>query len=166
MSGIGSPGHLGAELFERLANINVVNVVYKGAGPATLALLGNEADLLLANPSVFILHLKAGRLRAIAVASPRRLAVLPDVPTFGESGYPGFESVAWFGLAAPARTPAAIIKFLHEETVKVLNQPDLVSHLALDGADTIGNTPQAFSQEIRDEIAKWAKVIREANIKL
>lgn len=166
MSGIGSPGHLGAELFQRLAGISVTNVIYKGAGPAALSLLSNESDLLMANPSVFMPHLKSGRLRAIAVASPKRLTVLPDVPTFNESGYPGFESVAWYGLVAPARTPASIIRFMHEEVLKVLNQPDLITHLAQDGAYTIGNTPQAFAQEIRDEIAKWAKVIKDANIKL
>ena len=166
MSGIGSPGSLGGELFARQAHISVVNVIYKGAGPATLSLLGNESDVLLANPSVFMPHLKTGRVRALAVAGAKRLTVLPDMPTFGESGYPGFESVAWYGLLAPARTPAAIINYLHAETVKVLNQPDLVAHLALDGTYVIGNTPQAFGQEIRDEINKWAKVIKDANIKM
>jgi tripartite-type tricarboxylate transporter receptor subunit TctC len=166
MSGIGSPGSLGGELFARQANISVVNVIYKGAGPAVLSLLGNESDVLLANPSVFMPHLKTGRVRALAVASSKRLTVLPDMPTFGESGYPGFESVAWYGLLAPARTPAAVINFLHAETVKVLNQPDLVAHLALDGTYVIGNTPQQFGQEIRDEIGKWARVIKDAGIKL
>lgn len=166
MSGIGSPGSLGGELFARQANISVVNVIYKGAGPAVLSLLGNESDLLLANPSVFMPHLKTGRVRALAVAGAKRLTVLADVPTFSESGYPGFESGSWYGLVAPARTPAAIINFMHAETVKVLNQPDLVAHLALDGTYVIGNTPQAFGQEIRDETAKWAKVIKAAGLKM
>ncbi|HEV7801430.1 MAG TPA: tripartite tricarboxylate transporter substrate binding protein [Burkholderiales bacterium] len=166
LSGIGSPGHLGIELFSRIANISVVHVTYKGAGPATLALLTGEADLLMANPSVFLPHIKAGRLRAIGVAGPKRISALPDTPTLNESGFPGFESVAWFGLAAPARTPTPIITSLHKEILGVLNQPEILAQFAQDGAYPIGNTPQAFAQEIREEIARWAKVIKDANIKL
>jgi tripartite-type tricarboxylate transporter receptor subunit TctC len=166
MSGIGSAGHLAMELFRLKTEINVVPVVYKGAGPANIALLTNEADLLFANPGVFLPHLKAGRLRALAVANLKRIAILPDVPTLDESGFRGFENGSWYGLAAPARTPAAIINVLHSETVKVLNLPEIVAQFARDGALPVGNSPQAFAQEIRDDIARWAKVIRAANIKL
>ncbi len=165
-SGPGSGGHLATEMFRLKTGIDVIRVPYKGAGPALLALLSNEADLLIANPGVFMPHLKSGRLRAIAMASLQRLPLLPDLPTFHESGFPGFESGSWYGLAAPARTPAAIIGFLHREVVSVLNQPAIVSLLALEGASVVGNTPQAFRQEIRDDIAKWAKVIKEADIKM
>lgn len=166
VSGIGSPGHLGMELFRRLAGIDVVHVVYKGAGPAALSLLTGESDLLMANPSVFLPHIRTGRLRAIAIAGPKRIAPLPDTPTISESGFPGFESVAWFGLAAPARTPAPIIALLHRHALSVLKHPDILAQFALDGAYAIGNTPEAFAQEIREEIARWAKVIKDANIKL
>ena len=100
------------------------------------------------------------------MASSKRISILPDLPTLTESGFPGFENGSWYGLAAPARTPAAIIALLHQETVKVLNQPDLQAQFALDGATPVGNTPQQFAQEMRDDIAKWAKVIKDANIKL
>ncbi len=164
-SGIGSPGHLGAELFARLANIHILNVPYKGAGPAVTALLTGEADLLLANPGVFLPHIKAGRLRGIAVASLKRVPTMPDLPTISESGLARFESASWYGLAAPARTPAAIIALLHKETVSVLNLPEIAAQLTQDSAQPVGNTPQEFAQNIRDDIAKWARVIKEANIK-
>jgi tripartite-type tricarboxylate transporter receptor subunit TctC len=101
----------------------------------------------------------------IAVTSLKRSALFPDVATFNESGFPGFESASWYGLAAPARTPAAIISLVHRETVKVLSEPDILTQFARDGAQAVGNTPQAFGQEIRDDIAKWAKVIKDADIK-
>lgn len=166
VSGIGSAGHLGMELFRLKTGIKVVRITYKGAGPAAVGLLSNESDLLLANPGVFTAHIKAGRLRGIAVASLKRLSILPDLPTFDESGFPGFENGSWYGLAAPARTPAPIISLWHRETVQVLNQPDILARLTFDAASPVGNTPQAFAKEIRDDIAKWAKVIKDANIKL
>src|SRR5262249_7531325 len=165
-SGTGSAGDLGMELFRLKTGIDVVRLPHKGAGPAMLALLNNDADLLFANPGVFIAHIKAGRLRAIGAASPQRIALLPDLPTFTESGYPGFESGSWYGLAAPARTPSAIVAFMHQEVISVLKQPDLAAALAREGGTVVANTPQAFAQEIRDDIAKWAKVIKEANIKM
>ena len=165
-SGTGSGGMLGMERFRLKLGLKVTHVPYKGAGPATVALLSNEADLLFANPGVFMPHIKAGRLRSIAIADAKRISILPEVPTLAESGYPGFESGSWYGLAAPARTPPKIIAFLHGETVKVLREPDVVARLALDGASPVGNTPQEFAREIRVDIEKWAKVIKDANIKL
>jgi tripartite-type tricarboxylate transporter receptor subunit TctC len=165
LSGTGSAGTLSMELFRLATGIDVVPIPYKGAGPALIAVLGNEADLLFANPGVFLPHLNAGRLRAIGSASLQRMAVLPDMPTFHESGFSNFESASWYGLAAPARTPPAIIALLHKETVAVLNQPDIVARLAQDGASVVGNTPRVFTQELRNETAKWAKVIKDANIK-
>jgi tripartite-type tricarboxylate transporter receptor subunit TctC len=166
VSGIGSAGHLGMELIRLATGIKVTQITYKGAGPAAIGLLSNEADLLLANPGVFTAHIKAGRLRGIAAASLKRIAILPDLPTLDESGFPGFENGSWYGLAAPARTPAPIIALWHREAVKVLNQPDILAQLTRDAASPVGNTPQAFAREIRDDIAKWAKVIRDANIRL
>jgi tripartite-type tricarboxylate transporter receptor subunit TctC len=165
-SGPGSAGTLTMELFRLNTKIKVAHIPYKGAGPANVALLSNEADLLFANPGVFMPHIKSGRLRPIAVANAKRISVLPDVPTFVESGFPGYESGSWYGLAAPARTPQAIITRMHEESVKVLSLPDIIAQLATDGASPVGNTPQAFGKEIRDDIARWAKVIKAADIKL
>ena len=165
-SGLGSGGHLSAEMFRLATGIDVIRVFYKGAGPANVALLTNEADVLFANPGVFMPHIKAGRLRALAVASPQRIAVLADIPTFVESGFAGFESGSWYGLAAPAGTPPAIIAQLHRDAVSVLALPEIVARLALDGATPVGNTPQEFARQIRDDIARWANVIRTAGIKL
>jgi tripartite-type tricarboxylate transporter receptor subunit TctC len=165
LSGTGSAGTLSMELFRLATGIDVTPIPYKGAGPALIAVLSNEADLLFANPGVFLPHLSAGRLRAIGSASLQRMTVLPDLPTFHESGFPNLESSSWYGLAAPARTPPAIITYLHKETVAVLNQPDIIARLAQDGASVVGNTPSAFALELRNETAKWAKVIKDANIK-
>ncbi len=165
LSGTGSAGTLSMDLFRLATGIDIVPIPYKGAGPALIAVLSNEADLLFANPGVFLPHLNTGRLRAIGSASLQRMAIFPDLPTFHESGFPGFEALAWYGLAAPARTSPAIIALLHRETVAVLKQPDIIARLTQDGATAVGNTPQAFAQEIRSETAKWAKVIKDANIK-
>jgi tripartite-type tricarboxylate transporter receptor subunit TctC len=165
-SGTGSAGTLSMELFRLKTGLQFSHVPYKGAGPAMLALLTNEADLLFANPGVFIPHLKSGRLRPIGVASTQRISILPDVPTLAESGYPGFESASWYGLAAPARTSPKIISFLHDATVKVLADRDIIARLALDGASPVGNTPEAFARELREDTAKWAAVIKAAGIKM
>lgn len=166
LSGVGSGGHLAMEMFKLSTGIDVVRVYYKGAGPATVALLGNEADVLFANPGVFMPHIKAGKLNVIAVASRQRMALFPNAPTFIEAGHPDFESGSWYGLAAPARTPAAILSLVQREAAAVLKDPDILKRLAADGAVPVGNTPEAFAREIRDDIARWAKVIRTANIKL
>jgi tripartite-type tricarboxylate transporter receptor subunit TctC len=165
LSGTGSAGTLSMELFRLATGIDIITIPYKGAGPALLGVLSNEADLMFANPAVFMPHIKVGRLRALGAASLERIAALPDMPTFHESGFPGFESQSWYGLAAPARTPASIVALWHKETVTVLNQPDIVARITQDGGMPVGNTPQKFAQEIRDETAKWAKVIKDAGIK-
>ena len=165
-SGTGSAGDLGMELFRLKTGIDAVRLPHKGAGPATLALLTNDADLLFANPGVFMPHIKAGRLRALATASLQRISLLPDTPTMNESGHPGFESGSWYGLAAPARTSAAIVAYTYREVSGVLKEPDLVAVLAREGGTVVGDTPQAFAQSIRDDIVKWAKVIKDANIKV
>ena len=166
LSGTGSAGTLSMELFRLNTGIDIIPIPYKGAGPAMIAVVSNEADLMFANPAVFMPHIKAGRLRPLGVASLQRITALPEMPTLHESGFPNFESQSWYGLAAPARTPAAIINLWHKETIAVLNQPDIVARITADGGLPAGNTPQKFAQEIRDETAKWAKVIKDANIKL
>jgi tripartite-type tricarboxylate transporter receptor subunit TctC len=166
LSGVGSGGHLAMEMFRLSTAIDPVRVWYKGAGPAAVALLGNEADVLFANPGVFMPHIKSGKLRPLAVAARQRIAVLPDAPTFIEAGHADFESGSWYGLAAPARTPAAIVDRVQREAAAVLKEPEITARLAADGAMPVGNSPQAFAQEIRDDIARWAKVIKAANITL
>lgn len=165
-SGNGAGGHLAMETFKLLAGLKVVHVPYKGAGPANVGLLGGEVAFVFANPSVFLPHIKAGRLRGIGIGSLKRIAAMPDLPTFHESGYPGFEAVSWYGIVAPAGTPAAIVSLLQSETAKVLALPEIVAQFTAEGAQPIGNTPQAFRKEIQDDTAKFAKVIRDAGIKL
>jgi tripartite-type tricarboxylate transporter receptor subunit TctC len=165
-SGNGGAGHLALSMFSQAAGIRLAHVPYKGAGPANVALVGGEVAFLFANPSVFMPHIKAGRLRGFAIGSLKRIQALPELPTFDESGYPGFEIASWYGMVAPARTPSRILTLLHDETVKVLALTELVEKFIPEGATPLGNTPQAFRQQILDDTAKWAKVIRDAGIKL
>jgi tripartite-type tricarboxylate transporter receptor subunit TctC len=164
MSGTGSAGSLAAEFFKKKNGIDVTLIPYKGAGPASLGVLTGEAELMFANPSVFLPHIRAGRLRAIAAAGPERIAALPDMPTLRESGYQEFESQSWYGLAAPAGTPAGIIALWHKEVVAVLREPDIAARISQDGGVPVGNTPQQFAKEIREETAKWAKIIKAVGL--
>ena len=165
-SGTGAGGHLAMELFRIKAGVKVVHVPYKGAGPALVGLLGGNVDVLFAIPGVFMPHLKSGRLRAIGIGSLERIAILPDVPTLNESGFPGLESGSWYGLVAPAATPARVIKFTHAATLKVLNSPVIAARLAADGATAVGDTPEHFAKSIRDDTVMWARVVKEAGIKV
>ena len=165
-SGIGAGGHLAIELMQIKTGIKVVHVVYKGAGPALIAVIGGDAQLMFGGPGVFMPNLKAGRVRALAIGSLQRISILPEVPTLNESGLPGMETGSWYGLVAPTGTPAAIIKLTHAATVKVLNMPETASRLAADGAIASGNTPEQFAQDIRTEAVMWARVIKQAGIKL
>lgn len=165
-SAVGSGGHLAVELIQVKAGIKVVHVAYKGAGPALVGLVGGNVQLLFAGPGVVMQHIKAGRIRALAVGSLQRLAILPEVPTLHESGFPGMETGSWHGLMAPTGTPSAVIKYLHAATVKVLSIPENVARLAADGAIVSANTPEQFRKDIDAETATWARVIKQANIKL
>lgn len=163
-SGNGAAGHLGLVLFCQQAGIKVTHVPFKGAGAAVPALLAGDVDLLLANTGAFLAHIKAGKLRAIAQGGLKRVSVLPEVPTFNESGYAGFESSSFYGLLAPAGTPAAIIRLLHDETVKILRSQEIIARFEREGGYPVGNTPEQFLQEIKADTVKWAKVIKEAGI--
>ena len=165
-SGIGAGGHLALELVQIKAGIKVVHVVYKGAGPALIAVIGGDAQLLFGGPGVFMPHLKAGRVRALAIGSMQRIAILPEVLTLNESGLPGMETGSWYGLVAPAGTPASVIRLINAVAIKVLNMPESGARLAADGAIVSGNTPEQFGQEIRAESAMWSRVIKQAGIKL
>ena len=166
VSGIGSSGHLAMERFRLEQGIDVTQVLYKGAGPGTLALMSSEIDIMSANPGVFMPHIKSGRLRPIAVSSAKRIAIMPDLPTYAEMGFPGYIHGSWYGLVAPAGTPAAIINRIYSESVKVLKDPDLNNLFARDGGVAVGNSPEDFARFIRAEIADSAKVIKAAKIKL
>ncbi|MEN3352569.1 MAG: hypothetical protein V7640_727 [Betaproteobacteria bacterium] len=164
-SGNGAGGHLALVLFALEAGIKVLHVPFKGAGPAVVAMLGGETDLLFANTGVFLGSIKAGKLRPLGVAAMTRLALLPDVPTLNESGFPGFESTSYYGLLAPAGTPRPIINKLHHELVKIIHSPESIARFAAVGAFAVGNTPEQFAEANRKDVAKWGKIIRENGIK-
>ena len=164
-SGNGAGGHLALVLFAQQAGIKVVHVPFKGAGPAVVAMLGAETDLLFANTGVFLGHIQAGKLRPIAVCALTRLPLFPDVPTLNEAGFPGFQSSTYYGLLAPAGTPRPIINRMHAELVKIIKSPESLARLASVGAIPVANTPEQFGEANRLDVEKWAKVIKEHGIK-
>jgi tripartite-type tricarboxylate transporter receptor subunit TctC len=163
-SGTGAASHLSAELFKSLANIDMLHVPYKGTGQAVTDLLAGQIDLLFAPAQAVMPHVQAGRLKALAVTSARRSTSLPDLPTAAEGGLPGYESVGWFGLLAPAATPRALVSRISSDANKVLSDPEVKQKLSALGAEPSGNTPEQFARYIRDDQAKWAKLMRERGI--
>jgi tripartite-type tricarboxylate transporter receptor subunit TctC len=163
--GDGGGPHLGFELFKHMTGINVVQVPYKGGGPALLALMSGDVAMLLSSIPSTLPQAKAGKVKAIAVTGPTRLPAAPDLPTVSESGVTGYEVINWYGVLAPANTPAPIIARLHAEIVKSLNTPQLHARLANEGADVVGSTPEAFAHYIQAEIPKWGKVIRASGVR-
>jgi tripartite-type tricarboxylate transporter receptor subunit TctC len=163
--GSGSGNHMAAELFKSVAGIDIRHIPYKGVVLALPDLLGGRVTMLF-SPTVVVSPLaREGKLRALAVTSLKRSSAASELPTIAESGYPGYESTIWFGLLAPARTPATIVRKLHLETVKALALPDLSARLADLDMEGIGNSPDEFAAVIKSEIPKWAKVIKDSGIK-
>ncbi len=160
---LGSP-HLAGELFELMTGTDMVHVPYKGAASAMIDLIGGRISLSFASLPSAIGHIRSGRLHAIAVTSEKRFPLTPDLPTVSESGLPGFETTAWQGLVAPARTPPAIIKRLNTEAVQVINQPAIRERMVQNGAAPVGSTPEELWAFARAQIEKWGKVIKAAGI--
>jgi tripartite-type tricarboxylate transporter receptor subunit TctC len=163
--GSGSTSHLTMELFRATAGIQLTHVPYKGSPPAYTDLFSGNIQLMFDAVPAVIPHAKSGKLRALAVGSSVRSPFLPDVPTVAESGYPGFEAVGWIGLAAPAKTPDAILNKLNAEVVKILATQDTKDRLAGLGVTPVGDTRAQFTAFVRSEIAKWGKLIKDANVK-
>lgn len=160
---LGSP-HLAGELFELMTGTDMIHVPYKGAASAMIDLVGGRISLSFASLPSAIGHIRSGRLHAIAVTSEKRFPLTPDLPTVAESGLPGFETTAWQGLVAPARTPPAIIKRLNAESIHVLNQPTMRERMTQNGAVAVGSTPEELWTFARAQIEKWGKVIKAAGI--
>jgi tripartite-type tricarboxylate transporter receptor subunit TctC len=158
-AGSGSPGHLAAEYFRKIARIDVVHIPYKGATPAMLDVIAGHVSYYFTSPVSAQPLVAAGRLRQVAVTSAKRFPPLPDVPAIAEAGYRDIDMVAWWGLLAPAGTPADIINRLHAPAVKALNAPDLKERLASQGAMVYTDTPAEFGAYIKSEIANWAKIV-------
>lgn len=157
--GVGSIHHLTIEMLNRAAGISLVHVPYKGGPPAVLDAIGGRVQLVITTTIPLLAHIKAARLRAVAVTSTRRSAVFPEVPTFAESGVPGFESHQWFALFAPRNTPTAVAERLYGEVRKAVESPSVASILAQEGMEPAVNGPRALAEFQRMEIAKWHKVI-------
>ena len=163
-AGLGSGTHLAMEMLMMSQKIKLIHVPYKGTGPAVAALLGNETNAFMSTFASALPHVKANRLRALAVTTKARAAPLPDVPTVEQSGVPGFEYATWYGILAPAATPKPIIDKLNKAIVGVLSNPDMKDRYAKQGVTALPTTSAEFSKLFRSETEKWAKVVREAKI--
>lgn len=164
--GNGTAMHLSAALFSQMADVKLVEVPYKGSGPAALDVLAGNVPLAVVDLPAALQHIKAGKLTAFAVTSPQRLPQLPDVPTVAEAGLAGYDSTGWFGVVAPAGTPPSIVQRLNAEITAALNDEQIRTSMRNLGVEPAPTTPEAFDAYIRAETAKWGKVIRQASIKI
>jgi len=164
-SGPGGAPHLAMELFKRQADVDLIHIPYKGSSPSISDLIGGRVMLSMDSLVQSFPHLKAKRLKALAVLGRRRVALLPEVPTIAEAGLPGYALTNWFGLLAPAATPKETLFKIYNDTVKVLKEPDLRKKIADLGADVVGNSPEEFGAAMRAESAQWAEIIKAANIR-
>jgi tripartite-type tricarboxylate transporter receptor subunit TctC len=165
-AGNGTTSQMAMELLKSMAKINVVHVPYKGTGPAMTDLLGGHIALMFDVIMTSLPNMQSGKLRTIGISSLKRDPLAPDVPTIAESGYPGFEALVWFGLFAPAGTPAEIVRSIQEEIARALATPKMRELLASQGLVIVASTPTAFAARIESEVAKWRRVIHEAGITL
>jgi tripartite-type tricarboxylate transporter receptor subunit TctC len=163
-NGNGSSSHLAAVMFDTMTGVEMVHVPYKGLSPALTDLLSGQVQLMFSSVVAILPHVKAGRLRALAVSSPARMALLPDLPTIAESGVPGYQSSSWYGILAPAGTPPDVVKRLNAALVKVIAQPAFRDALAREGAEPVGNSPEAFGAFIKAEKERLGDVIRQARL--
>lgn len=165
-SGNGTSTHLAAELFKAAAGIDMLHTPYKGSSPAVADVIAGQVPVLVDSVSSSAAQIKAGKLKALATTSPKRLAVLPDLPTVAESGYPGFQSTAWVGLLAPAGTPRPVIERLHAAVIEVMALPETRERMAAFGAETTTSTPEEFAAHIHSELVRLGKIVRDAQIRI
>lgn len=164
-TGNGSSNHLSMELFKIMAGVNLNHVPYKGSAPAVTDLIGAQVEALFDNTPNVLPHVKAGRLRALAVTSPKRSALTPDVPTVDEAGVPGYQVQVWFGVVAPVATPKDVVAKLNAEINRIINSFEVKERFATAGVEVIGGSAESFGAHIKEQVATWGKVVREANIK-
>jgi tripartite-type tricarboxylate transporter receptor subunit TctC len=158
--GVGSNSHFATVLFLMMANVEMLHVPYKGLGPAITELVGGQVQMAVSNVSTALPHVKAGRLRLLAVTTKKRFGLFPDTPTVDESGVPGYESSGWYALWAPARTPADIVSKLNAEVTRLLATPVMKEQLGAQGLEAIPSTPETFTKRLRAEIEQWRKVVK------
>ena len=163
-TGVGAANHLVAELFNSKAGLKMTHVPYRGTALAVGDLLGGQLTMVFGDPISVLPHIKSGKLRALAVTSLERSSVAPEVPTVAGSGYPGFEALAWHGILAPAKTPAAVVRKLNEEITKALADPATKALLVNQAMQTVGNTPEEFAAFIQKDIATWKAVATAAQV--
>ena len=161
-SGVGTSIHLSAELFKHMAGVDIVHVAYRGSAPALNDLVGGHTAIMFDNMPSAIGHVRAGKLRPLAVTTANRSPALPEVPTVAESGVPGFEATSWFGLLAPAKTPAPVVARLNASILKALADPEVKKKLQEQGAEPAGETPAQFAAFIASESIKWGKVVKQS----
>jgi len=165
-TGAGQSTHLSMELFKTMAGIDLVHIPYKGSAPALTDLLGGQVTLMFDNMPSSLPHVQGGKLRALAVSTLKRSPAMPQLPTVAESGLPGFEVSVWFAVLAPAGTPRDIVQRLNAVLVKALQSPDVKERLAGQGAEPVGNTPEAFAATMQRDLVKWAKVVKDSGARL
>jgi tripartite-type tricarboxylate transporter receptor subunit TctC len=163
--GVGSNSHFATVLFLLSAKVDMLHVPYKGLGPAITELVGGQVQLVVSNISTALPHVKSGRLRLLAVTTKKRFALFPQTPTVDETGVPGYESSGWYGLWAPAATPAAVIAALNKEVGKILAAPSMKEQLSAQGLEPVPTSPDAFAKQLRVEIDKWGKVVKASGVK-
>lgn len=164
-AGVGTFQHLSTELFRILAGIEIVTVQFKGGGPATIDVIAGHTQISMGSLIQTLAHIRSGRLRALGTGGAKRTAVLPEVPTIAEAGVPGYEANNWWGILAPAGTPPAIVKRLHQELSVILSSVETQKRFSSEGAETIQMTPAEFGRFVAAETAKWARVVKEAGIR-
>lgn len=162
-AGVGSSSHLAGEMLKSMTGISMVHIPFKGGGPALVAVIAGEVQIMFATMPAAMPHVKSGKVKPVAVTTTKRSQAMPDLPTIAESGVKGYEASTWYGLLAPARTPQAIVTRLHGDTVKILAGPTR-QRLEVQGFEPEGGTPAEFTAYIKSEIIKWAKVIKDAGI--
>jgi len=165
-SGNASSNHLAGELFKLLTKVNFVHVPYKGLPQAVTDLLGGRMQIVFGSPSSTLPAARDGKLRLLAVTTPKRSPALPEVPTIAESGVPGYEFTGWIGVLLPARTPEAIVKKLSREVARIVQLPELKQRFAADATESVGSTPEEYAAFLKAEIARWTRVARAANIQV
>ena len=165
-SGPGTPYHMAGELFKHMASVDIVHIPHKGSDQARTAVLGGQVDLMFDAISTIISHVNAGKLKAMGTTGKARSSVTPNIPTIAEAGVPGYEATIWLGLMAPAATPKPILERLSTEVRKVINAPDVKENWAKQGAVPIAMTPEEFGKFLRQDIAKWGKLVKETGIKV
>jgi len=165
-SGNGTVAHLAAESFQKVAGIKLTHIPYKGAAQGATDVISGQVQLYVSSIPTLISHIKSGKMRAIAVTSSRRVDDLPQVPTVAEAGYKGFEAVTWFGVLGPANLPKDVVAKLNADINKALKDPEFARKLGDQGAEVAGSTPEQFSRLIRDDIARWGKIVRESGAKI